>query len=377
MADKRDYYEVLGVPKDADQAAIKKAYRKLAMQHHPDRNQGDKAAETKFKEAAEAYDVVGDAEKRAQYDRFGHQAFEGGGQGAHPGGFNNMDDIFSAFGDIFGGGGGGGFGGGGGRGRRPGGPSKGRDLRIVLDLTLEEIAEGVAKTVTMGRTEKCDPCTGTGAKKGTKKSTCSTCNGQGQVARNAGIFTMAQTCPRCKGQGEMIATPCPECKGSGGVREKADVKIQVPAGVEEGMRLVVRGEGDAGGAGGPRGDLQVVIRETEHKLFQRSGPDLLIEVPVSFSQLALGDRVEIPTLTGKVDMTIPAGTQSGKLFRLRTQGLPHLEGRGQGDQLVRVFVEVPKNLTDRQKELLSEFGELEIEVSGKKSFFERILDHFA
>jgi molecular chaperone DnaJ len=376
MADKRDYYEVLGVPKDADQAAIKKAYRKLAMQHHPDRNQGDKAAETKFKEAAEAYDVVGDAEKRAQYDRFGHQAFEGGGQGAHPGGFNNMDDIFSAFGDIFGGGGGG-FGGGGGRGRRPGGPSKGRDLRIVLDLTLEEIAEGVAKTVTMGRTEKCDPCTGTGAKKGTKKSTCSTCNGQGQVARNAGIFTMAQTCPRCKGQGEMIATPCPECKGSGGVREKADVKIQVPAGVEEGMRLVVRGEGDAGGAGGPRGDLQVVIRETEHKLFQRSGPDLLIEVPVSFSQLALGDRVEIPTLTGKVDMTIPAGTQSGKLFRLRNQGLPHLEGRGQGDQLVRVFVEVPKNLTDRQKELLSEFGELEIEVSGKKSFFERILDHFA
>lgn len=385
MANKRDYYEVLGVSKDADQGAIKKAYRKLAMQHHPDRNQGDKDAETKFKEAAEAYDVVGNGEKRAQYDRFGHQAFAGGaGQGGHPGGFNNMEDIFSAFGDIFGGGGGGGGfgsmfggGGGGGRGRRPGGPSKGRDLRIVLDLTLEEIAEGVEKTVTLGRTEKCSPCTGTGAKKGTKKTKCTTCGGQGQVARNAGIFTMAQTCPRCKGQGEMIETPCPECKGTGGVRDKADVKIQVPAGVEEGMRLVVRGEGDAGSAGGPRGDLQVVVRETEHKLFQRSGPDLLIEVPVSFSQLALGDKVEIPTLTGKVDMTIPAGTQSGKLFRLRNQGLPHLEGRGQGDQLVRVFVEVPKKLTDRQKELLVEFGDLEVENSGKKSFFDRILDHFA
>ncbi|MCP5023227.1 MAG: molecular chaperone DnaJ [bacterium] len=383
MADKRDYYEVLGVSKDADQGAIKKAYRKLAMQHHPDRNKGDKDAETKFKEAAEAYDVVGNGEKRAKYDRFGHQAFAGSaGQGGHPGGFNNMEDIFSAFGDIFGGGGGGGgfgsmFGGGGGRGRRPGGASKGRDLRIVLDLTLEEIAEGVAKTVSLGRTEKCSPCTGTGAKKGTKKTKCTTCGGQGQVARNAGIFTMAQTCPRCKGQGEMIESPCPECKGTGGVRDKADVKIQVPAGVEEGMRLVVRGEGDAGSAGGPRGDLQVVVRETEHKLFQRSGPDLLIEVPVSFSQLALGDKVEIPTLTGKVDMTIPTGTQSGKLFRLRNQGLPHLEGRGQGDQLVRVFVEVPKKLTDRQKELLAEFGDLEVENSGKKSFFDRILDHFA
>ena len=269
------------------------------------------------------------------------------------------------FGDMFGGGG-----------RRRSGPRKGRDLRIVLDLTLEEIASGVAKTVTLGRTEKCEPCSGSGAKKGTSKVTCSTCNGQGQVARSAGIFQVAQTCPKCQGAGQMIESPCEECNGSGGLRTKADVTIQVPAGVEEGMRLVVRGEGDAGAQGAPRGDLQVVIRETEHKLYQRSGPDLLIEVPVSFAQLALGDKVEIPTLTGKVDMSIPAGTQSGKLFRLRGQGLPHLEGRGQGDQLVRVFVEIPKKLTDRQKELLREFGELEDERTGKKSFFERILDHF-
>ncbi|MEZ6005666.1 MAG: molecular chaperone DnaJ [Planctomycetota bacterium] len=377
MADKRDYYEVLGVPKDADQTAIKKAYRKLAMQFHPDQNQGDKEAEGKFKEAAEAYDVLGNAEKRAQYDRFGHQAFAGpaGGGGA---GFRNMEDIFSAFGDIFGGGGGGMFsdlfGGGA---RRRSGPRKGRDLRISLSLTLEEIASGVSKTVTLNRTERCTPCGGSGAKAGSGKSTCSTCGGQGQVARSAGIFTMAQTCPTCQGAGKVIDKPCDSCKGSGGVRAKADVTIQVPAGVEEGMQLVVRGEGDAGPEGAPRGDLLVVIQEAEHKLFQRSGPDLLIEVPVSFPQLALGDKVEIPTLTGKVDMTIPAGTQSGKLFRLRGQGLPRLEGRGHGDQLVRVFIEVPTKLTDRQKELLKEFGELENERAGKKSFFERILDHFA
>ncbi len=377
MASKRDYYEVLGVPKDADAGTIKKAYRKLAMQFHPDQNPGDKEAESKFKEAAEAYDVLGNQEKRAQYDRFGHQAFQGAGGGG--GGFRNMEDIFSAFGDIFGGGGGGMFGDifGGGGGRRRGGPRKGRDLRIVLDLTLEEINEGVSKTVTLNRTEPCGACQGSGAKKGTGKKTCGTCHGQGQVARSAGIFQVAQTCPTCQGAGEVIESPCEECNGSGGLRAKADVTIQVPAGVEEGMRLVVRGEGDAGSQGAPRGDLQVVVREREHKLFQRSGPDLLIEVPVSFSQLALGDKVEIPTLTGKVDMSIPAGTQSGKLFRLRGQGLPRLEGRGQGDQLVRVFVEVPKKLTDRQKELLREFAELENERSGKKSFFERILDHFA
>ena len=379
MAEKRDYYEVLGVTKDTEQAAIKKAYRKLAMQHHPDRNQGDAESEAKFKEAAEAYDVLGDQEKRAQYDRFGHRAFQGAGGGGG-GGFGNMEDIFSAFGDIFGGGGGGGgmfsdlFGGGG---RRQAGPRKGRDLRIALDLTLEEIAEGVSKTVTLNRTEGCNTCKGTGAKSGTSKVNCKTCGGRGQVARNAGIFPMAQTCPTCKGAGQVIESPCDNCKGSGGTRSKADVTIQVPAGVEEGMRLVVRGEGDASKDNAPRGDLQVIIRETEHKVFQRSGPDLLIEVPVSYSQLALGDKVEIPTLTGKVDMTIPSGTQSGKLFRLRGQGMPRLEGRGSGDQLVRVYVEIPSKLSDRQKELLKEFAELENEKGGKKSFFERILDHFA
>ncbi|MFT7678762.1 MAG: molecular chaperone DnaJ [Planctomycetota bacterium] len=384
MSDKRDYYEVLGVPKDAEATAIKKAYRKLAMKHHPDRNPDDAGAESKFKEAAEAYDVLGDQEKRGQYDRFGHQAFSPGGQYGG-GGFSNMDDIFSAFGDIFSGGGGGGGGGGifdnifggGGGGRRRSGPRRGRDLKVVLDLTLEEIDTGVSKTLSINRVEHCDPCSGKGAKPGTGRKTCSTCGGRGQVAQKAGFFTMAQTCPTCQGAGESLEDPCSECNGSGGLRAQADVEIAIPAGIEEGVRLRVSGEGDAGPPGGSRGDLYVLVREVEHKIFQRSGPDVLTEVPFSFSQLALGDKVEIPTLRGKLEMTVPAGTQSGKVFRLRAQGLPRMEGRGRGDQLVRVFVQIPTKLTERQEELLREFGELENSSKGSKSFFERIADHFS
>jgi len=377
MSEKRDYYEILGVERTASEDEVKRAYRKLALKFHPDQNQDNPDAEAQFKEAAEAYDVLGDTEKRARYDQFGHQAFQqsGFGGGRH---FTNVEDIFEAFGDIFGGGGGGIFGDifGGGKRSRRGGPRAGRDLRIVLDLTLEEIDEGVAKTVSIKRQESCETCSGSGAKPGTSPVSCQTCGGRGQVHRSQGFFTMATACPQCRGAGKIIESPCLECRGNGKITKKSEIELQVPAGVEDGMRIRMSGEGDAGDPGGPRGDLYVIVREKEHKVFQRGGPDLITEVPCSFPQLALGDKVEIPTLRGRVEMSIPAGTQTGKVFRLRGQGLPHLEGRGRGDQLVRVFIETPKKLSDRQKELLVEFGEIEEEKSGSRSFFEKIADYF-
>ena len=377
MSDKRDYYQVLGVERDASPDEIKRAYRKLALKYHPDQNKDDPSAEAKFKEAAEAYDVLGTPEKRAKYDKFGHAAFGQGGFGTGGAGFTNIEDIFEAFGDVFGGGGGGIFGdlfGGGRRGR--GGTPKGRDLRIALELTLDEIDQGVERTVTIKRQEDCDTCKGSGAKEGTSPVTCGTCGGRGQVHRSQGFFTMATTCPACRGAGKVIESPCETCRGNGRQTAKSDIRIEVPAGIEDGMRIRVTGAGDTGGPGAARGDLYCIIREREHKVFQRSGPDVMTEVPFSFPQLALGDKVEIPTLRGRVEMTIPSGTQSGKVFRLRGQGLPLLEGRGRGDQLVRVFVETPRKLTDRQKELLAEFGEIEVEKSGSKSFFEKIVDYF-
>ena len=378
MSQKRDYYEVLGVAKDAAPDDIKRAYRKLALKFHPDQNQGDPEAEVKFKEAAEAYDVLSDEQKRARHDQFGHAGLGQGGMGGGAG-FSNVEDIFRAFGDIFGGGGGGGgifgdiFGGGA---QRRSGPRPGRDLKITLDLTLEEIQAGVTKTITLKRREHCDTCSGSGAKAGSGPTTCTACGGRGQVTRSQGFFTMAQTCPQCRGAGQVIADPCNTCRGTGQKAVKSEVSLDVPAGVEEGMRIRVTGEGDAGQPGAPRGDLYVMIREIEHKVFQRSGPDLMCEIPVGFAQLALGDKVEIPTLTGRAEMTIPAGTQSGKVFRLRGQGLSALNSSRKGDQLVRVYVETPKKLTDRQKELLAEFAEIEQTESGSKSFFEKITDLF-
>jgi len=374
MSEKRDYYEVLGVERNASKDEIKRAYRKLALKHHPDQNKGDAKSEALFKEAAEAYDVLGDEEKRQRYDQLGHAAFAQGGMGGSR--FSNMEDIFSAFSDVFGGGGGI-FGDlfGGGR-RTRGGPRPGRDLKIVLELTLEEIDQGTTKEISLKRHELCETCGGNGAKPGTSPVQCATCNGRGQVHRSQGFFTMASTCPRCRGLGKTIESPCATCSGSGRRQKAAEVEIEVPPGVEDGMRIRLTGGGDAGEPGAPRGDLYCVIREREHKVFQRSGPDLMTEVPVSFVQLALGDKVEIPTLRGRVEMSIPAGTQSGKVFRLRGQGLPHVEGRARGDQLVRVFVETPKKLTDRQKELLQEFDEIEAESSGRKSFFEKLVDYF-
>ncbi|MEC7233247.1 MAG: DnaJ C-terminal domain-containing protein, partial [Planctomycetota bacterium] len=279
------------------------------------------------------------------------------------------------FGDIFGGAGGafGSMFGGGGRRR---GPRRGRDRRIVLEHSLEEIDEGVTKTVALKRLDACGTCDGSGARPGTSKITCKTCGGSGQVTRSAGFFQMASPCPACHGTGEIIEHPCQDCSGSGTVQKRKEIEIKVPAGVEEGVQLRVTGEGDAGPEGAPRGDLYCVIREKEHRAFQRSGPDVLTEVPFSFAQLALGDKVEIPTLRGKVEMTVPAGTQSGKVFRLRGQGLPRLEGRGKGDQLVRVFCEIPNKLTDRQEEILREFQEIDGEQTGKKSFFDRVTEYF-
>ncbi|MBL8857741.1 MAG: molecular chaperone DnaJ [Planctomycetes bacterium] len=370
MAEKRDYYEVLGVDRKASEDDIKKAYRKLAMQHHPDRNPGDKDAEAKFKEAAEAYGVLSESDQRARYDQFGHQAFGQGGQYSGPQ-FTNMEDIFEAFGgtifgDLFGGGG-----------RRRAGPQAGRDLQIKLDVTLAEVDTGTTRTIALKRREHCAPCKGTGAKPGTSPTACTTCGGRGQIHRNQGFFTMATTCPRCRGAGQVIESPCTTCKGAGKTDEKVEIAINIPPGIEEGVRLRVANEGDAGDAGAPRGDLYCIVRELEHKAFQRNGADVLCELPFSFTQLALGDRVEIPTLRGRAEMTIPPGTQSGKVFRLKNQGLPQLDGRGRGDQLVRVFIEVPAKLNERQKELLREFADLENKHSGNKSFFEKIAGYFS
>jgi molecular chaperone DnaJ len=292
-------------------------------------------------------------------------------------GFSNLEDIFSAFGDIFGGGGGGIFGDLFGGGRRRSGPARGRDLKIVLDLSLEEIDEGVERTISLKQHDHCSECSGSGAKPGTSKTTCTTCGGRGQVQRSQGFFTMATPCPACRGAGETLESPCSKCHGSGKQSAKNDVTIRVPAGVEEGMRVRVEGAGDAGSPGAPRGDLYCIIREKEHRMFQRSGPDVMTEIPFSFPQLALGDKVEIPTLRGSVEMTIPAGTQSGKIFRLRGQGLPHVQAGGRGDQLIRVFVEVPEKLSKKQKELLEEFDRLESEKPGAKSFFDRIASYFS
>jgi len=371
MSPPRDPYEVLGVERSASEEDIKRAYRKLALKHHPDRNPGDRDAERQFKEAAEAYSVLGDEEKRRQYDRYGHAAF-GGGFGNGP---SSMEDIFAAFGDIFGGGGGV-FGDLFGARRGRGHPRAGRDLKVVLDLTLEEIDLGVERTIVLKRQEACAPCKGSGAKPGTGRTPCAACGGRGQIHRNQGFFTMATTCPRCQGAGQVIESPCASCKGSGFESHKAEVQIRIPPGVEEGVRLRVPEAGDAGAPGAPRGDLYCVVRELEHRIFQRNGADLMTEVPVSFTQMALGDSVEVPTLRGRAELTIPAGTPNGKVFRLRGQGLPVLEGRGRGDQLVRVFVEVPKKLNERQRELLKEFAELERKSSGHKSFFEKIVSYF-
>ncbi len=354
MSNKRDYYEVLGVEKNAEQTQIKKAYRKVAMKYHPDRNPDDKSAEEKFKEAAEAYEVLSDEQKRARYDRFGHAGVQG--SGGFSGGNVNMDDIFSQFGDIFGDFFGGGAAGGGRR-RQPGG-RRGSNLKVRVKLNLQEVAEGVQKKIKIKKYVKCQPCTGTGAKDGTAFSTCGTCNGQGQVRRVqqtfVGMMQTTATCPNCKGSGKAITQSCSSCKAEGRVFGEETVAIDVPAGVHEGVRLSMSGRGNAGEKGGPSGDLLIEIEEKQHEYLHRDGNDVIFPLHISFADAALGTSVEVPTIAGKAKIKIPAGTQSGKVFRLKGKGLPSLNSYGVGDQLIETRIWTPKSLTDKERKLLEQ-----------------------
>lgn len=348
---KRDYYEVLGVNRDASDDEIKKAYRKLAMKHHPDRNPGSKEAEERFKEAKEAYEILSDAQKKAAYDQYGHAGVDPsmGGGGRGPQGFEGFADAFGdIFGDI--------FGGGGGRGRSN--VYRGADLRYNLEITLEEAARGAEKTIRIPTMEECDTCHGSGAKPGTQPKTCPTCGGAGQVRIQQGFFSIQQTCPKCHGSGRIIPDPCTVCGGGGRVKRQKTLEVKIPAGIDDGMRLRHGGHGEPGVNGGPPGDLYVEIHIKPHPVFQREGDDLHCEMPVSFATAALGGEIEIPTLEGMARIKIPAETQSGRVFRLRAKGIKNVRSHAHGDLLCHVVVETPVNLTDRQKELLREFEDI-------------------
>ncbi|MFT5782372.1 MAG: molecular chaperone DnaJ [Pseudomonas sp.] len=342
---KRDYYEVLGVERGVSESELKKAYRRLAMKHHPDRNPDDKSSEDKFKEANAAYEILSDAGKRAAYDQYGHAGVDpqmGGGGG---GGNGNFSDIFGdVFSDFFGGA----------RGGSRGGAQRGSDLRYTLELDLEEAVRGTTVTIRVPTLVNCKPCDGSGAKKGTSPITCTTCGGIGQVRMQQGFFSVQQTCPRCHGNGKMIADPCTSCHGQGRVEEQKTLSVKVPAGVDTGDRIRLTGEGEAGSMGGPPGDLYVVVSVREHAIFQRDGKHLYCEVPISIVDAALGGELEVPTLDGRVKLKIPDGTQTGKLFRLRGKGVAPVRGGGAGDLMCKVMVETPVNLDKRQRELLEE-----------------------
>jgi len=375
---KRDYYEVLGVSRNATEDEIKKAYKKLAKQYHPDLNPDSKTAEEKFKEVNEAYEVLSDPEKRSRYDQFGHAAANGGGFDF--GGFGGGAD-FGGFGDIFDMFFGGGFGGGGGSQRR--GPQKGADLRLDLAISFEEAAFGVERDVEIPRMENCDVCHGSGAEPGTEPKTCPVCGGSGKVrsaqATPFGQFQTVKTCHRCQGLGTVIEKICKHCGGSGKVRKVRKIHVKIPAGVDSGSRLRVANEGEAGNNGGPPGDLYVYLTVRPHKMFKRENDDVICELPLTFVQAALGAEVDVPTLEGKVKITIPEGTQTGTSFRLRGRGIPKLRGYGRGDQHVKVKVITPINLSEEQKKLLRQFGEHQTgEQSGDKSkgFFNKVRDAF-
>jgi len=365
---KRDYYEILGVAKGADAAALKKAYRKMALKFHPDRNPGDKDAEEKFKEAAEAYEILSDADKRARYDRYGHAGVDpnrggGGGFGGHG---MTMEDIFSQFGDIFGQGGGSPFdeffrGGRGGGGRRATG-QRGSNLRIKVKLTLEEIASGVTKKIKVKKQSTCDTCGGSGAKDKGSVATCSTCHGSGAVrqVRNTflGQMQTTTTCPTCQGSGEMVTASCSSCKGSGLAYKDETIEIEIPAGVAEGMQLSMSGKGNAGAKGGPSGDLLINIEEISHEELQRDGLNVIYELFISFPDAALGTSVEVPTIGSRVKIKVPAGIQAGKIFRLKGKGLPSVQSYDHGDQLIHVNVWTPKKLSKEEKELLEKMKDM-------------------
>ncbi|MDW8308613.1 MAG: molecular chaperone DnaJ [Verrucomicrobiales bacterium] len=370
---KRDYYEVLGVPRDADAEAIKKAYRKLALQYHPDRNPGDKTAEEKFKELAEAYEVLSDPQKRAAYDEYGHAAFDPRARaaragGGFTGGFHDPFEIFrevfggsSLFDEFFG--------------VRPDPtqPQRGDDLRYDLEISFEEAVRGCEKEITVHKLDRCETCNGSGVEAGSRTRTCPTCHGRGQVVTSRGIFSIAQTCPQCRGAGRVIERPCKACHGEGRRERTSKIRLRIPAGVESGSRLRSAGNGEAGLRGGPPGDLYVVLHVKPHEIFQRDGDDLYCEVPVSMVQAALGGEIEVPTLDGKATIKIPPGTQPGTMFRLKGKGVKNVQGYGQGDLHVRINVEIPARLTPAQRAKLQEFAELcdESVHPIRQSFFEK------
>ena len=369
---KRDYYEVLGVSRDVDAKELKKAYRKLAMKYHPDRNPDDKDADAKFKEATEAYEILGDQQKRAAYDQYGHAGVDpNAGGGGFGGGGANFSDIFGdVFGDI--------FGGGGGRGGR-GGPQRGSDLRYTMELSLEEAVRGIEKKIRVPTLTSCETCDGSGAKPGTSPKTCGTCGGAGQVRMQQGFFSVQQTCPTCRGQGTIIEDPCNSCHGRGVKEETKTLSVKIPPGVDTGDRIRLSGEGEAGAMGGPAGDLYVQVSVKEHELFHRDGRNLYCDVPISIVDAALGGELEVPTLDGRVKLKIPAETQSGKLFRLRGKGVTPVRGGTAGDLLCRVQVETPVNLSNEQKDLLMKFQESltgEKHSPQKKSWFEGVKRFF-
>ena len=374
MATKRDFYEVLGVEKTASDDDIKRAYRKLAAKHHPDRNPGDEAAITAFKEAAEAFDVLSTPEKKARYDRFGHQGLEGMGGGPGGAGFGDVGDIMDAFGEMFGDF----FGGSGGR--RGGGPraKRGNSLQTSLTLELLDAAVGCSRDLEIEKHVSCVTCAGSGAKPGTKPTSCDYCGGRGQVVQSQGFFRMQTTCPACRGQGQVVRDKCPDCRGSRYVARSSKITVKVPAGIDNGMQLCLRGEGEAGESGGPAGDLYVEIHVKSHPLFEREGKHLTCQVPITFAQAALGTEMDIPILTGKHRVTVSPGTQPGEILRLKGQGMPDPQGGSRGDLRVQFHVEVPKKLSKKQEELLRQLAELDDkQVSAhRKSFFESVKEFF-
>lgn len=367
---KRDYYEILSVGKNATDADIKASYRKLAIKFHPDKNPDDPNAEEKFKEAAEAYSVLSDPQKRAGYDRFGHAGVGAGagGAGFNPG-FSNIEDIFDmfGFGDIFGAQG---------DGSRRATVQRGADLRYDLEITLEEAFGGKEEKLRIPRLEKCDVCDGRGAEKGTSVETCATCKGSGQTRYQQGFFSVMRTCPNCSGKGQIIKNPCKNCRGAGRVEKEKTLEVKIPAGVETGSRLRVTGEGEAGAQGGQAGDLFVVIHVAEHEMFERQGANLYVAAPLSFAQSALGAEIEVKTLDGEEKLKVPAGTQTGTVFRLKNQGMPALGGRGKGDLFVAVTLITPKTLTKEQRKLLEQLAEIEDIDFQDESFIDKVRNIF-
>lgn len=379
---KRDYYEILSITRDASEEDIKRAYRKLAVKFHPDKNPDDAGAEEKFKELGEAYDVLMDEQKRAAYDRYGHAAFAQGGGFGRGGGFHDPFDIFR---EVFSGGaagGGGGifetFFGGGGAQVDPEGRQRGSDLRYDMQITLEEAAFGAEKEIEVRKLDTCDRCEGNGAESGSRSISCPTCGGRGQVISSRGFFQVSQTCPRCRGVGQIIEKPCRACEGEGRVEKLSRIKLKVPAGIAEGSRLRSSHNGEAGIRGGERGDLYVVIHVKEHAIFQREDDNLYCELPIPFTLAALGGDVAVPTLEGKANLKVPAGTQSGQIFKLRDKGIVNVNGRGRGDLLARLLVEVPTRLDSEQRRKLEEFAELcgDENTPLRKGFFDRAKEFF-